>query len=234
MSDTESIEIDKELQDHLEEFGSEEIKSKAYIHMDLTLHAEHSKRVYKRLYKFMRHNASEAISAPRRSRVAGAGDASKAIMDTEKEKLEAVIKNDLDLARHQIKEFGLAAKFDEIEYVGTESYKAKYDTPYAKSILVMIKQFDDLACSLTLLYMDGLIEEGRSIDRIYELQQRFYKFSTFLNKHATRMAEGAKRDLIARKKHSDDKRERRAQRKAERGVQKKEIKATKEKVAVNA
>jgi len=207
------------------EFGVEEVRSKSYSHMELVLNTEYAKRVYKRLYKHMRHNLDVSMQVVRRTRMPGAPEASKKLINEEFDKVANIIKKDMDLAKHQVKEFALGKQLKDIEHVHTETLDAKYDTPYAKKLLGLIKQFDDLTIILNLLYMEGIIEESHSVDRCYEIQQLIWRYSDFLSHHTVRVQEGAKHEMLRRKNKTAEKKaaqQRRHQAKQEKLAAKKE------------
>lgn len=187
------------------EFGSEIIRSKSYSHMELTLHTEYSKRIYKRIYKYMRHNIALSMSIVRKARIPGANEAAKKVVLDEFDRVAAPIRADMELAKHQVKEFALQKQLEGIEHVHTEVFPAKYDTPYARNLLNLIKELDDLTVYLNLLYMEGIIEESHSADRCFEFQQKLWKFSTFLQKHADRAEEASKQELLKRARKKAEK-----------------------------
>lgn len=215
--------MEETLQDDLTaEFGDEVVRSKSYSRMELVLHTEYAKRVYKRLYKHMRYNLDLSMQVVRRTRMPGAPEASKKIINTEFDKISKTIKTDMDLAKHQVKEFGFTEQLNSIEHIHTETLQAKYDTPYAKRLLGLIKQLDDLTVILNLLYMEGIIEESHSIDRCYEIQQQLWRYSDFLSKHAARVQEGAKQEMLRRTKKAAEKKEIRNKKRLEKAKNTKE------------
>jgi len=206
MTDQKTEEIPEEgISEEEKEFGTEIIRSKSYSHMELVLHTEYSKRIYKRIYKYMRHNISLSMDIIRKARMPGANEAAKKVILDEFERVAKPIQADMKLAKHQVKEFALQGQLDGIEHIHTETFSAKYDTPYARNLLNLIKELDDLTVYLNLLYMEGIIEESHSADRCFEFQQKLWKFSNFLQKHSDRAEEAAKQELLKRARKKEDK-----------------------------
>lgn len=159
----------KKIKDFIDEA---EIQSEFYIEVPVTLQTALAKRLYKRVFSHLQTQATAAILLTRKFGLKELSNENVEKIDGTFKQLASELNNDMKYADAIFDDTGLSM---DVSTPDSVDLTVRVTCPQGMSLLNLIRQFDNLAMKLKMLWMSNELPLANSEDRAYDWQVRIFK-----------------------------------------------------------